>query len=133
VKESLVFDAGIISLHLVSDPRVKSYFDDVEDSKKLGRISSVNLSEFHYKTCEKLGKLTADIRYYQIRQTQLKVVETDPELSRMAGVEKCRSQHKLSLADCYALALAKTERATLLTTDRELAKTKEVKTLLFLP
>ncbi len=133
MKESLVFDAGVLSLHFISDHKVKPYFDDVEDSNKFGRISSVNLSEFHYKTCEKLGKLTADIRYYQVRQTRLKVVETDPELSRVAGVEKCRSQHKLSLADCYALALAKKEKATLLTTDRELGKTKEVKTLLFLP
>jgi predicted nucleic acid-binding protein len=61
------------------------------------------------------------------------VVETDEELSRTAGVEKCRSQHKLSLADCFALALAKREKAALLTTYRELAKTRDVKTLLFLP
>ncbi len=80
-----------------------------------------------------MGKTTADIRYYQIRHTRLQVIETDEELSRIAGVAKCRSQHKLSLADCFALALAKREKATLLTTDRELAKTREVKALLFIP
>ncbi|HEX4919226.1 MAG TPA: PIN domain-containing protein, partial [Candidatus Bathyarchaeia archaeon] len=97
-----------------------------------GSISAVNLSEFYYKTCQKLGKSTADIRYYQIRNTKLIVLETDAELSRMAGLEKCR-RGDLSLADCYALATAKRLKATILTTDSELAKTKEVKTLLFQP
>lgn len=95
-------------------------------------MSSINLSEFHYKTCQKLGKTTADIRYYQIRRA-ISIVETDEELSRIAGVEKCRQSHLLSLADCYALALTKRLRATLLTTDPELAKTKEVRTILFKP
>lgn len=113
--------------------RVRGYFDDIETGARQGSISSVNLSEFHYKTCEKLGKTTADIRYYQLRRTRLRVVETDEDLSRLAGVEKCRSHQKLSLADCFALALAKRERATLLTTDRELAKTRDIKTLLLLP
>lgn len=129
--ESIVLDAGILSLHFVSDPRIKAYFDDIESGKRRGFVSSVNLSEFHYKTCEKLGKTAADIRYYQLRRTRLQVVETDEDLGRKVGVEKCRSQHRLSLADCYALALATREKAILLTTDRELAKAKEPKTLHF--
>ncbi len=96
-------------------------------------MSAVNLSEFHYKTCRKLGKSTADIRYYQVRNTKLGIVETDAELARHAGLEKCRQEADLSLADCYALATAKRLRATILTTDSELAKVKEVRTLLFLP
>ena len=50
----------------------------------------------------------------------------------MAGLEKCRQQ-KLSLADCYALGLAKRVKATLLTTDSELAKVREIRSLLFTP
>jgi hypothetical protein len=38
--------------------------------------------------------------------TKLAVVETDAELSRLAGLEKCR-RADLSLADCYVLAAAK--------------------------
>lgn len=128
-----MLDAGIVSLHFISDPRIKAFFDDIDNGTRRGLISSVNLSEFHYKTCEKLGKTTADIRYYQIRRTRIQVVETDEDLSRKAGVEKCRSQQKLSLADCYALSLASREKATLLTTDKELAKSREVKTLYFAP
>ena len=94
-------------------------------------MASVNLSEFYYKTCQKLGKPVADIRYYQARRSGIIIVETDEELTRAAGVEKCRQPHNLSLADCYALALARRLRATLLTTDGELAKVKDVRTVRF--
>ena len=94
-------------------------------------MSSINLSEFYYKTCQKLGRTVADLRYYQIRRTSLRMIETDEDLARIAGVEKCRQPAKLSLADCYVLALAKRFRATILTTDRELAKVKDVRSIHF--
>ncbi len=125
-------DAGVLSLHFLSDPKVRRYFDEIDDQEKLGFMSAVNLSEFHYKTCQKLGKSVADIRYYQVRRTRLEIVETDEDLSRMAGLEKCR-QRNLSLADCHALAVAKRLGATLLTTDGELAKVREVRALFFAP
>ena len=111
---------------------MKRFFDDIETGVARGSISAVNLSEFYYKTCQKLGKSTADIRYYQVRNTKLAVVETDVELSRVAGLEKCK-RAELSLADCYVLAAARRLKATVLTTDSELAKTKEVTTILFQP
>ena len=111
---------------------MKKYFDEVETGVRRGSIASVNLSEFYYKTCQKLGKSTADIRYYQTRNT-MAVVETDTELARNAGSERCRQQTDLSLADCYALAVAKRLKAAILTTDSALSKVKDVRTLLFLP
>ena len=104
MKGSLVLDAGVLTLHFLDDARVRRYFDDVADQRKTGHMASVNLSEFYYKACEKLGKGVADIRYYQARRSGINVVETDEELDRTAGVEKCRHATVLSLADCYALA-----------------------------
>lgn len=94
-------------------------------------MSSVNLSEFYYKTCQALGREVAEIRYYQSRRTRLMIIETDGELSKLAGMEKCKHRMKLSLADCYALALAKQFKSTILTTDKELARAEGVSTLLF--
>ena len=48
----------------------------------------------------------------------------DLDLSLSDGLEKCRNS-KLSLADSYALAFSKRVGGILLTTDRELAKSKE--------
>lgn len=94
-------------------------------------MASLNLSEFYYKTCQKLGKPVADIRYYQARRVGISIVETDEDLSRAAGVEKCRRPRGLSLADCYALALTRRLGATLLTTNGMLAKAREVRTVNF--
>ncbi len=94
-------------------------------------MSSVNLSDFYYKTCQVLGREAAELRYYQSRRTRLMIIETDQELSKLAGMEKCKNRMKLSLADCYALALAKHFKSTILTTDKELARADGVSTLLF--
>lgn len=124
-KRNLVVDAGVLALFFGGDERVKSYFREIETTRKNGYVTSVNLSEFYYKTCEKLGEDVAKLRYYQSREL-LKVLETDQDLSLSAGREKCHNPGNLSLADCFALGAAKKLDATILTTDSELAKTKEV-------
>jgi len=60
-----------------------------------------------------------------LRTSELEVVEKEA-LVRLAGLEKCRNSPKLSLADCFALALAKSESALLVTTDGVLAKAEGV-------
>ncbi len=130
MKNAVVFDAGVLALHFIGDPRVEEYIREVDSERIQGHMSSVNLAEFYYKTCQKIGRQTADIRYYQIRSTALRVVD-DGDLVRSAGLEKCRQLGGLSLADCFALALTKRERALLLTTDRELAKVKGISVKLF--
>ena len=130
MKKAVVVDAGVLTLHFIDDQRVEEYFSDVDDERTSGYISNVNLAEFYYKTCQKLGRQTADARYYQIKRTRLQVVQDD-DLTRSAGLEKCRQPLSLSLADCFALALAKREKALLLTTDKELSKVREVEVKFF--
>ncbi|MEM3381950.1 MAG: PIN domain-containing protein [Candidatus Bathyarchaeia archaeon] len=77
-----------------------------------------------------MGRQTAETRYYQIKRTRLQIVH-DEDLTRIAGLEKCRQPLSLSLADCFALALAKKEGALLLTTDNELSKATEVEVKFF--
>ena len=124
-RRNLVADAGVLTLFFGGDERVRTYFHDIETTRRNGYVTSVNLSEFYYKTCEKLGEDVAKLRYYQSREL-LQVLETEEELSISAGREKCRNSGNLSLADCYVLAAAKRLDATILTTDSELAKIKEV-------
>jgi len=121
MNEKLVLDTGVLSLHFVDHPGVRLYFDAISAGRSLGMVSSFNLAEFYYKVCQKLGKQTADAWYFRIRSGELYVVERE-ELVRLAALEKCRHSGSLSLADCFALALAKSERGLLITTDGELAK-----------
>lgn len=121
-----VVDAGVLSLHFIDDERVKPYFDEVAQGKAQAFISDVNLAEYYYKTCEKLGKDIANFRYHQIRGSDVESVATDEELTWKAGEKKCKYRGRLSLADCFSLALSELKKATLLTTDSELAKIKEL-------
>jgi predicted nucleic acid-binding protein len=130
VKANLVLDSGVLTLHFAGDPRLRQYFDRISEEDATGLVSEVNLAEYFYKTCQKLGRETADSRYYMLRASKLLIV-SDEWLTRLAGLEKCRQRLDLSLADCFALALAKRESATLLTTDTELSKSKDVKVKLF--
>jgi uncharacterized protein with PIN domain len=61
----------------------------------------------------------------------LTVVSTDEALTKLSGGKKCKYRGRLSLADCFAPALAELKKATLLTTDGELAKVDEVKVRYF--
>ena len=60
-----------------------------------------------------------------MRRRILKPVETDEDLTLALGTEKCRGS-VLSLADCFALALARRVGGTLLTTDSQLGRTKGI-------
>jgi len=128
--KAVVVDAGVLTLHFINDLRVEQYFCSLDDGRIAGYVTGVNLAEFYYKTCQKLGRQTADTWYYQIKRTRLQIVHDD-DLTRSAGLEKCRQPLSLSLADCFALALAKREKALLLTTDGELMKVKEIEVKFF--
>ncbi|MEM2127754.1 MAG: type II toxin-antitoxin system VapC family toxin [Candidatus Bathyarchaeia archaeon] len=121
-----VIDAGILFLHFIDDEGVRPYLDEIIQGKAQAFISDVNLAEYYYKTCEKLGKGIADLRYHQIRDSDIISVATDETLTLKAGEKKCRYRGTLSLADCFALALSELKEAILLTTDSELAKVREV-------
>jgi predicted nucleic acid-binding protein len=124
-RRNLVIDTGILTLYFSGDQRVQPFFHEVERNKKNGFVTSVNLSEFYYKTCETLGQDVAKLRYYQCREL-LEILETNRELSLLAGKEKCHRGGRLSLADCFALAATRSSSGTLLTTDPELAKITDI-------
>lgn len=129
-ERNLVIDTGVLTLFFSGDQRVRPLFHDVETKRRNGYVTSVNLLEFYYKTCEKLGEDVAKLRYYQCRQL-LEIVETNSDLSLLAGKEKCHHGSNLSLADCFALAATISLNGMLLTTDPELATIKDVDVKLF--
>ncbi len=126
-----VVDADVLSLYFAGDKRVEKYFYEIDERKAKGLLCDVNLAEYYYKTCEKLGKEVAEIRFYQVRGSAMTIVPTSEELVRRAGEKKCKYSKELSLADCFVLALAELEHAVILTTDPELEKLREVKVKFF--
>jgi predicted nucleic acid-binding protein len=126
---TLVFDTGVLSLLYAADERLHPLVDRIQGGRDRGLLSSVILAEFYYKTCQKLGREVATLWSMQLSE-RMQVVGDDVDLALSAGLEKCRN-NRLSLADSYALALTNRVGGLLLTTDSELAKTKEAKVRLF--
>ncbi len=125
MRDNTVFDAGVLALNMAGDARIRPYLQAMDRGETKAYVAAVNLSEFYYKTCRIHGAQVADAQYYNLLDTQLNVVG-GWEIAREAGLEMCRRHLDLSLADCYALALARRLRAELLTTDSGLAKVKDV-------
>jgi predicted nucleic acid-binding protein len=119
-----VVDTGVLWLFYAGDERVKPFFGQIQAGRAHGHMSSINLAEFYYKACQKLGKETAIVRFHQTK-TILEAVETDEELAMAAGLNKCKYSH-LSLADTFAAALTERLNGTLLTTDEAMLKVVEI-------
>jgi predicted nucleic acid-binding protein len=116
---SYVFDAGVVSLFYAGAKSVKPYFDRAHSGRARGFVSEVNLAEFYYKTAEKLGVTTAELRYVQVRRSKIRCVPPNEQITRRAAVWKVR-RRELSLADCFALATREDKAGVLLTTDSPL-------------
>jgi len=127
------FDTGPLFLYFGESVRAKKLLDEVQRGRVEGSTCEPNLAELYYKTCEKMGRETARIRYLSIRRSKVIVFAPDETLSRSAGELKCKHRGKLSLVDAYALALAKERGATLITSDPRISELAIVPTQLIEP
>ncbi len=128
MKSSYVFDTGPLYLYFADDKNVAEPFREVSKRIAQGYTCEPNLVELYYKTCEKLGRETALIRYTSLRRSALVVATPDEALTRAAGEVKCAHRGQLSLADAYIVALTKRVRGSLYTTDSHIARLKIVPT-----
>ena len=127
------FDTGPLFLYFGEDLRAKKLIDEVESGRVGGSTCESNLAELYYKTCEKMGRETARIRYLSIRRSKVTVFAPNESLSREAGELKCKHRGKLSLVDAYVLALAKEQGSMLITSDPRISEMALVPTRLIEP
>jgi len=118
MKPKYIIDAGALALYFAGDERVKEYFVEILKGKAEGYICEVNLTEFYYKTIEKIGEETANIRYISIRNSPIKQIPAEGELTRQAAKTKLKYKGKISLADAYLIALTNQTKGIVLTTDK---------------
>jgi predicted nucleic acid-binding protein len=80
-------------------------------------ISVVNLGEVWYSIARKLSPSIADEYLLEIQGMAIEVVDANWELTRLAA--EFKSKGRISYADCFAAALAKSHKAELITGDKE--------------
>ena len=124
------FDTGPLFLYFGEDLRAKKLLDEVESGRAEGSTCEPNLAELYYKTCEKMGRETAQVRYLSFRRSKVTVFAPNETLSRSAGELKCKHRGKLSLVDACVIAVAKENRSTLITSDPRISELALVPTRL---
>ncbi|MGE5283266.1 MAG: type II toxin-antitoxin system VapC family toxin [Chloroflexota bacterium] len=80
-------------------------------------MSWINLVEVHYRTSRDHGKEEADRVLEELRP---RITEHLPGVSMMRAAANLKASCPMALADCFAVALAASEGAVLLTGDPEI-------------
>lgn len=80
-------------------------------------MTSVNWGEVYYIVLRECGREKADEIEKIIQTLPIEIKNVDQQLAKEAG--RFKATHKMSYADCFAAALAKLNKAELITGDRE--------------
>lgn len=118
--KNVVFDSYALLAFIFDEPgaeTVSETFKQALTDKKRIYISSVNWAEVMYRTIRVKGKNAWKSVQSHLQDLPFEIVDADQALSEAAA--EFKANHKMSLADAYAAALAKAKRAELMTGDPE--------------
>ncbi len=97
--------------------KVFALFEKAIDADKKLMIVAPNWAEVRYMVERKVGATKWKEVRAKLLGLPIDVVDADQELAEFAG--EIKASHKMSLADCFAAALAKQKKAEIYTGDPE--------------
>lgn len=109
-------DSWSVLSWLDGDEPAASVIEETLDRERPA-MSWINLVEVHYRTARDHGKEEADRAVEELRP---RITEHLPGVSAMRAAARLKAENPMALADCFAVALAASERAVLLTGDPEI-------------
>lgn len=115
-----VLDAHALAAYFEKEPgyeKVQGLLTEAASQGKPLLLSAVNWGEVFYVTLREHGSEAANRITKVIEEFPVEVVSVDIKLARQAAIYK--ASHKMSFTDCFAAALAKIHRATLVTGDKD--------------
>jgi ribonuclease VapC len=118
--KAFVLDSWSIMAYLEDEPAGQKVADIIADAHEDGTplmMTVVNACEVWYLLARETSGADADQSISELRQLGIEFVDADWQLAHQAAIFK--SKHKMSLADCFAAALAKGNKADLVTGDPE--------------
>ena len=128
----IVLDASALMTFFEDRPGAEKVEDLIRlgvEGKRQLLMSVVNWGEVYYSTWRAKGPGVARKVLENIAQLPLEVVDADLDLTRTAA--ELRAQHKLPYVDCFAAALAASRKASLATSDKDLASVEKKLDLLW--
>ncbi len=118
--KAFVLDSWSVIAYLEDEPAgeaVAELIADAHDTETPIYMSAVNLGEVWYLIARATSEAEADRAVQELAQLGIQSVDADWELTRSAATFK--SKHRLSYSDCFAAALARLRKGTLVTGDRD--------------
>lgn len=118
--KALVLDTWSLIAYFEDEPaaeQVTNIIADAHENSTPLLMSVVNAGEVWYLFARKSSEADADQIISELRQLGIEFVGIDWALARQAATFK--SKHRMSYADCFAAALAREQRAELVTGDKE--------------
>ena len=115
-----VLDAFALTAYFEKEPgyeKVQELLTDAASGNRKLFLSTVNWGEVHYVTHRTHGIEQANKIALIIGTFPIEIVDVDLEITKQAALFKVA--HHLSYADCFAAALAKVKKSTLVTGDKE--------------
>ena len=104
--------------------RVKEILLKIQHSKGLLFMSEINAGEMYYTLARKTSLERAEEILASLSIIPVNLIPTSWELTLSAA--KIKAQHSLSFADCFAVAVAIEQKATLLTGDPEFKQVEDL-------
>ncbi|MFN2493996.1 MAG: type II toxin-antitoxin system VapC family toxin [Pyrinomonadaceae bacterium] len=110
--------------------KIADIIADAHEDKVPLLMSVVNAGEVWYIIARRTSEADADRSIRELKQLGIEWVDADWDIVH----EACRfkAKHKMSFADCFAVALAKQTKALLLTGDPEFKQVEQEITIEFL-
>ena len=118
--KTLVLDSWSVIAYLEDEPSGQQVADLIAGAHDEGipiYMTVANAGEVWYIIAREISEAEANSSIKELRELRIQFVDADWELTQEAA--RFKSQQKMSYADCYAAALAKTKKADLVTGDAE--------------
>ena len=115
-----VLDAFALTAYFEKEPgyeQVQALLTAAASANRKLYLSTVNWGEVHYVTHRNYGLEQANKIVNIIGSFPIDIVAVDLKIAKQAALFKVA--HRLSYADCFAAALAKVKKSTLVTGDKE--------------
>jgi predicted nucleic acid-binding protein len=121
-----IWDTGALSLFFANNNQTKELMKKTLEPYNKGHIPRLILSEFFYKTCQKLGKEIAQVRLVALRQKGfIEEIIGESDVYQI-GMMKIKYSN-LSIADCVLVQTAVNNKGVIITTEKPITDLKKVK------
>jgi ribonuclease VapC len=118
--KAVVLDSWSILAYLEDEPSAQQIADIIASANEEDipvMMTVVNAGEVWYIIARELSEQEADQSIRELDNLRIQFVDVNWELTKEAA--RFKANYKMSYADCYAAALAKMKKATLVTGDKE--------------